>query len=172
MTIVLVARNRQGGVVNTHSGASRLSEWLVFGAECSFPLPRDSIRNAVLIPEPVACRLCQGGASGPSSPGGTSATAVLVSPPAHARAEQHSSPWTMATRSLRVRRLISPQWGQSDPPSAASAWARPRQKTHDSWPSEGSIGSTQERQSREVIFIRPKLTGTQQGKKRRVRCRV
>ncbi|KAF4108105.1 hypothetical protein G5714_010864 [Onychostoma macrolepis] len=24
----------------------------------------------------------------------------------------------MATRSLRVRRLISPQWGQSDPPSA------------------------------------------------------
>ncbi|KAF4094499.1 hypothetical protein G5714_024612 [Onychostoma macrolepis] len=78
----------------------------------------------------------------------------------------------MATRSLRVRRLISPQWGQSDPPSAASAWARPRQKTHDSWPSEGSIGSTQERQSREVIFIRPKLTGTQQGKKRRVRCRV
>ncbi|KAF4115050.1 hypothetical protein G5714_002539 [Onychostoma macrolepis] len=58
----------------------------------------------------------------------------------------------MATRSLRVRRLISPQWGQSDPPSAASAWARPRQKTHDSWPSEGSIGSTQERQLREVIF--------------------
>ncbi|KAF4108897.1 hypothetical protein G5714_009970 [Onychostoma macrolepis] len=58
----------------------------------------------------------------------------------------------MATRSLRVRRLISPQWGQSDPPSTASAWARPRQKMHDSWPSEGSIGSTQERQSREVIF--------------------
>ncbi|KAF4099408.1 hypothetical protein G5714_019534 [Onychostoma macrolepis] len=52
MTIVLAARNRQGGVVNTHSGASRLSEWLVFGAECSFPPPRDSIRNAALIPEP------------------------------------------------------------------------------------------------------------------------
>ncbi|KAF4111615.1 hypothetical protein G5714_008646 [Onychostoma macrolepis] len=64
----------------------------------------------------------------------------------------------MATRSLRVRRLISPQWGQSDPPSAASAWARSRQKTHDLWPSESSIGSTQERQSREIIFIRPKLT--------------
>ncbi|KAF4094800.1 hypothetical protein G5714_023878 [Onychostoma macrolepis] len=41
MTIVLAARNRQGGVVNTHSGASRLSQWLVFGAECSFPPPRD-----------------------------------------------------------------------------------------------------------------------------------
>ncbi|KAF4108348.1 hypothetical protein G5714_011107 [Onychostoma macrolepis] len=88
MTIVLAARNRQGGVVNTHSGASRLSQWLVFGAECSFPPPRDSIRNAALIPEPVACRLCQGAASGPSSPGGASATAVLVSLPAHARAEQ------------------------------------------------------------------------------------
>ncbi|KAF4094671.1 hypothetical protein G5714_024674 [Onychostoma macrolepis] len=57
----------------------------------------------------------------------------------------------MATRSRRARRLISLQWGQSDPPSAASAWARPRQKTHDSWPSEDSIGSAQERQSR-VIF--------------------
>ncbi|KAF4117640.1 hypothetical protein G5714_002193 [Onychostoma macrolepis] len=59
----------------------------------------------------------------------------------------------MATRSLRVQRLISPQWGQSDPPSAASAWARPRQKTHNSWPSEDSIGSVQERQSR-VILVR------------------
>ncbi|KAF4110498.1 hypothetical protein G5714_007529 [Onychostoma macrolepis] len=76
----------QGGVVNTHSGASRLSQWLVFDAECSFP-PRDSISNAALIPEPVACRLCQGGVSDPSSPGGASATAVLVSPPAHARTE-------------------------------------------------------------------------------------
>ncbi|KAF4100866.1 hypothetical protein G5714_019062 [Onychostoma macrolepis] len=57
----------------------------------------------------------------------------------------------MATRSLRVRRLMSPQWGRSDPPSAASAWARPRQKKHNSWPSEDSIGSAQERQSR-VIF--------------------
>ncbi|KAF4105624.1 hypothetical protein G5714_013286 [Onychostoma macrolepis] len=65
MTIVLAACNRQGGVVNTHSGASRLSQWLIFGAECSFPPPRDSIRNAALIPEPVACRLCQGGVSGP-----------------------------------------------------------------------------------------------------------
>ncbi|KAF4108896.1 hypothetical protein G5714_009969 [Onychostoma macrolepis] len=88
MTIVLAARNRQGGVVNTHSRASRLSQWLVFGTECSFPPPRDSIRNAALIPEPVACRLCQGGVSGPSSPGGALATAVLVSLPAHDRAEQ------------------------------------------------------------------------------------
>ncbi|KAF4113175.1 hypothetical protein G5714_005720 [Onychostoma macrolepis] len=32
----------------------------------------------------------------------------------------------MATRNLRVRRLISPQWGQSDLPSTASAWAQPR----------------------------------------------
>ncbi|KAF4109300.1 hypothetical protein G5714_010373 [Onychostoma macrolepis] len=78
----------EGGVVNTHSGVSRLSQWLVFGAECSFPPPRDSIRNAALIPEPVACRLCQGRVSGPLSPGGASATAVLVSPPAHARTEQ------------------------------------------------------------------------------------
>ncbi len=62
------------------------------------------------------------------------------------------SPWTMATRSLRVLRLISPQWGQSDPSTAASARARTRQMTHDSWPSEDSIGSVQERQSR-VIFV-------------------
>ncbi|KAF4105137.1 hypothetical protein G5714_014468 [Onychostoma macrolepis] len=59
----------------------------------------------------------------------------------------------MATRSLRVRRLISSQWGQSDPPSSASAWARPRQKTHDLWPSEDWIGSAQERQL-QVIFVR------------------
>ncbi len=58
-----------------------------------------------------------------------------------------SSPWTMATWSLRVQRLISPQWGQSDPPSVGSAWVRPRQNTHNLWPSEDSIGSTQERQS-------------------------
>ncbi|KAF4115906.1 hypothetical protein G5714_003395 [Onychostoma macrolepis] len=159
MTIVLAARNRQGGVVNTHSGASRLSEWLVFGAECSFPPPRDSISfDAALIPEPVACRLCQGGASGPSSPGGASATAVLFI----ALDDGHTESGDSYLRS----------GGSPTPPSAASAWVRPRQKTHDSWPSEGSIGSTQERQSREVIFIRPKLTGTQQGKKRRVRCRV
>ncbi|KAF4094848.1 hypothetical protein G5714_023926 [Onychostoma macrolepis] len=59
----------------------------------------------------------------------------------------------MATRSLRVQRLISPQWGQSDPPSAASACAGFRQMTHDSCPSEDLIGSTQERQSR-VILVR------------------
>ncbi len=63
-----------------------------------------------------------------------------------------SSPWTMATRSVRVLRLISPQWGQSDPSSTASARARTRQMTHDSWPSEDSIGSIQERLSR-VIFV-------------------
>ncbi|KAK9973316.1 hypothetical protein ABG768_024052 [Culter alburnus] len=44
----------------------------------------------------------------------------------------------MATWSLRVWRIIFPQWGQSDPPSATSVWVRPRQKTHVSWPSEGS----------------------------------
>ncbi|RXN38324.1 hypothetical protein ROHU_001217 [Labeo rohita] len=80
-----------------------------------------------------------------------------------------SSPWTMATRSLRVRRLMSPQWGQSDPPRATSAWAQPRQKTHNSWPSESSIGSAQEGQSRDVIPTM--FTGTQQGR-RRVRCGV
>ncbi len=54
----------------------------------SFPPPRDSIRNAALIPVPVACRFCQGGVSGPSGPDGASATAVLISPPAHVRVEQ------------------------------------------------------------------------------------
>ncbi len=88
MTIALATRNRQGGVESTHSGASGLLHRLVFGAGCSFPPPRDSIRNATLIPVLVACRLCQGGVSGPSSPDGALATAVLISPPAHVRAEQ------------------------------------------------------------------------------------
>ncbi len=83
MTIVVA-----GGVVSTHSGASRLLQWLVFGARCSFPPPRDRIRNAASIPVPLACRFCQGGVSGPSGPDGTSATAVLISPPAHVHAEQ------------------------------------------------------------------------------------
>ncbi len=62
--------------------------WLVFGAGCSFLPPRDSIRNAASIPVPLACRFCQGGVSGPLGPDGTSATAVLISPPAHVHAEQ------------------------------------------------------------------------------------
>ncbi|KAF4108925.1 hypothetical protein G5714_009998 [Onychostoma macrolepis] len=66
---------RQGGV-STHSGVSTLFQWLVFGAGCSFPSPRDNVRNAALFLVLAACRLCQGGASGSSSPDGASAMAV------------------------------------------------------------------------------------------------
>ncbi len=40
-----------------------------------------------------------------------------------------------AMRVRREARLMLSQWEQSDPASAASAWAFPRQETHSLWPS-------------------------------------
>ncbi|KAF4113556.1 hypothetical protein G5714_006101 [Onychostoma macrolepis] len=52
---------RQGGVVSTHSGASGLLQRLVFSTGCSFPPPRDSIRNEALNTLEVSCRYALAG---------------------------------------------------------------------------------------------------------------
>ncbi|KAF4105033.1 hypothetical protein G5714_014364 [Onychostoma macrolepis] len=91
------------GVVSTLSRASGFIQWLVFGAGCSFPPPRDSIRNAALIPVPVASCLCQGGFSGPSSPDGTSAAAVMISPRDHVHAEQQQKRFAVFLRAALRR---------------------------------------------------------------------